>query len=414
MSGYVFQSIKWLVIERGGQIFIALLLNSVLARHLGVESYGVLQAALSAVVVFSSAALICGAELILPIYVEDQKKYKNIFAEAFVSRLFFQVLAFVACIFFIINFQGENTFLYLTLALIVLLIEPANVFSIYFQFLGRQKLISNIKLAAVFSKLLVVCTFLYWNVGLDKFGVAYLFEAIVIAFGLMIAYNSRGFLLIKLPSKFLLEQIFSNGILFGVGLFFMVLFQNIDKLALNHFGMRFELGLYSAAAQIAGNWYGVASMIIQSVSGRLVYSKPFAEANRMIIKMAIVGVTVALSATFVTYMLGPFFMGKLFGNSYEKSANYLTWMVAVSSLVFVDAIFSMKMIKARKSLIFSIKWFFAAGAAILYAFGCSYYDFDYDPIFGLVIGYMIAATFSLIIFFIEVKREKSTNNLRCF
>lgn len=411
MSGFVFQSVKWLVIERGAQIFIALLLNSVLARHLGVESYGVLQAALSAVVVFSSAALICGSELILPIYGEDQKKHKNIFAEAFLSRLFFQGIAFIACIFFIINTQEKNIFLYLTLALIVLLVEPANVFSIYFQFLGRQKLISNLRLMAVLSKLLVVCAFIYWNVGFDKFGVAYLFEAMVVAFGLMVAYRLKGFSLTKRPTRFLMEQIFSNGILFGAGIFFMIFFQNIDKLALNHFGMRFELGLYSAAAQIAGNWYGVASMIIQSISGRLIYSKPAVEANRMILKMAAIGVLVTVFATFFAYILGPFFMKKFFGDSYEKSADYLTWMVAVSSLVFIDAIFSMKMIKSRKSLIFTIKWFFAAVGAIAYTYGCKYLDFQYYPIIGLIVGYMIAATFSCINFFIEVEREENINNL---
>lgn len=83
MSGIVFQSIKWLLIERGGQILMALLLNSILARHLGVENFGTLQVALSTVAVFSSAALVCGAELILPIYGEDQKNIKTFLLKHF-------------------------------------------------------------------------------------------------------------------------------------------------------------------------------------------------------------------------------------------------------------------------------------------------------------------------------------------
>lgn len=411
MPSFVFQSIKWLVIERGGQIFIALLLNSILARHLGVENFGVLQAALSAVMVFSSAALVCGAELILPIYGEDPKKYKNIFSEAFACRLLFQGLAFTTCVFFILNTQEMNLFLYFTLALIILLAEPANVFAIYFQFLGLQKLISSLKLVAVLAKLTIVVFFIYWNVSLEKFGIAYLFEAILVAFGLIVAYRLKGFPLTKKPTNFLMNQIFSNGLLFGCGIFFMIFFQNIDKLALNHFGMRVELGLYSAAAQIAGNWYGVASMVIQSVSGRLIYSKPAAEANRMILKMAVAGVLVAVFATFFTYVLGPIFMKKFFGVSYEKSADYLTWMVAISALVFVDIVFSMKMIKSRKSLIFTLKWFLAASVAFLYVYGSKYFDFQYNPIIGLMLGYFVAATFSLIYFFIEVRCEKNINNM---
>ncbi|KWT74586.1 oligosaccharide flippase family protein [Comamonas testosteroni] len=411
MSGIVLQSIKWLVIERGGQILIALLLNSILARHLGVENFGALQAALSTVAVFSSAALVCGAELILPIYGEDQKKYKNIFAEAFLARLLFQAMAFVFCIIFIFKTQGDNIFLYVTLAFIVILVEPANVFAIYFQFWSQQKWLSLLKIVAVFLKMAIVFLLIFFNFSLEKFGIAYLCEAALIAFGLMLMYRMKGLQLAAIPQNFLIKQIFSNGLLFGLGIFFMIFFQNMDRLALDYFNMKVELGLYSAAAQIAGNWYGVVNLIIQSVSGRLVYSKPEVEANNMILRMAVLGLLIAILATFFAYVLGPIFIKSFFGSSYEKSADYLIWMVGISSLVFSDAIFSMKMIKSRKSFNFTVKWFLAAVFALLYTFACKYYSFKYNPIVGLMIGYFVAAMFALINFFIGVRREENTNNM---
>ena len=411
MSGIVFQSIKWLLIERGGQILMALLLNSILARHLGVENFGTLQVALSTVAVFSSAALVCGAELILPIYGEDQKKYKNIFAEAFLARLFFQLIAFVCCILFIFETEVDNKFLYLTLACIVILVEPANVFSIYFQFWNQQKLISILKIFSAILKMSIVLFFIFFDFGLENFGIAYLSEAIIIAFGLIFMYKSKGFLLAVMPKKFLIKQISSNGLLFGFGIFFMIFFQNMDRLALNYFNMKIELGLYAAAAQISGNWYGVANLIIQSISGRLVYSKPEGEANKMILKMAVIGLLVSIFATLIAYLFGPFFMKNFFGASYEKSAEYLMWMVGISSLVFSDAIFYMKMIKARKSFSFTLKWFLASALALFYIFICEKYSLKYNPIIGLMIGYLVATIFSIMYFLFGVRHEENTNSL---
>ena len=86
-------------------------------------------------------------------------------------------------------------------------------------------------------------------------------------------------------------------------------------------------------------------------------------------------------------------------------------MVGISSLVFSDAIFSMKMIKARKSFDFTVKWFLAAMFTLFYTLACNYYSFKYNPIIGLMIGYFVAAMFALIHFFIGVRREENTNNM---
>ena len=133
MNDSLSNPIKWVLIERTLQILIALLLNVLIARYLGVEQFGILQAALSSVAVFSSIGLLCSAEVVSPLYSQDKEKYTSIFEQVFIIRLVLSVIAIIGYSIYIYVGNQQNIFLMICLMIGILFQEPFNIFGLYFQ-----------------------------------------------------------------------------------------------------------------------------------------------------------------------------------------------------------------------------------------------------------------------------------------
>lgn len=410
MNDSLSNPIKWVLIERTLQILIALLLNVLIARYLGVEQFGILQAALSSVAVFSSIGLLCSAEVVSPLYSQDKEKYTSIFEQVFIIRLVLSVIAIIGYSIYIYVGNQQNIFLMICLMIGILFQEPFNIFGLYFQIDGRQNLLSKIKLSGIFLKLFIVIVFTTFNISSDKFGLPYLLEYILIAFLLLISYRSAKGKLSFLLKFDLTKKLTLSGFIFGIGIAAMIAMQKSDRIILSFLNESIELGIYSAAIQIAENWFLLSSMLIQAIVSKHIYQLDNIQANKTIIKTLFTFLTITILAAITGLFLSEPIMTILYGKQYQGAGYFLSFLLFVAIFVFSDAVLTTKILKNKNGFVFSTKWILALVATYIYILISTKFLNNFKVEYVPAIGYGTATLFSLI-YFLKKRHEDLTYHL---
>lgn len=401
MSGNMVMSVKWVFIERIIQVAVALLVNTFLARYLGKESFGDLQGSLSTVAIFASVALLCSAEVIAPLYSKDPVHHAQLFEKAFVIRIWLALFAVAGCIVFSL-YTGQR----LTLVLSVLIVgivfqEPFNVYGLFFQTEGRQDIFSRIRIAGVLTKLLLVVALVVAEAQSRYFGVPYLLEAVLVAILLALRFRRTERVLWRMPDPELIRQLISSGVVFGSGIIAMVAMQKLDRMTLQHYGMRAELGIYSAAVQIAENWFYFSVLIVQALAARHIYQKSDQESRRTISRLCLF----VLVVTFCVALCGLFastpVMTLLYGSEFTASGAYLQKLLFVAIMVFLDGILTTKILKDQQGLHFSLKWILALGCSLFYVIIVNVLAWPLDPVLIPTFGYGFALIYSFVYFMVR-------------
>lgn len=399
MSNSLNNPIKWVFIERALQILIALFLNIIVARYLGIEQFGLLQVGLSSVAVFSSIGLLCSAEVVSPLYSQNKRKYIYIFEQVFVIRILLSLIAIFGFSIYIYITHPENLFLMLCLMIGILFQEPFNTFGLYFQVEGKQNILSKIRLYGVFLKFLLIVIFIFFGIDFGMFGIPYLFEYIFVAILLLIFFRKIKGKMAFFFDMDIIKKLLSSGFVFGVGIASMVAMQKSDRIVLSILDKDMELGIYSAAIQIAENWFFLSTMLVQAIVSKNIYQLSNKKANENIVKISLIFLLVTFFAAVIGFFFAEPIMGFLYGYQFEEAGYYLSFLLFVAIFVFADAIFSTKILMNKDGYIFSLKWVLALIVTYAYAFLSSKYFDGFKVEYMPAIGYGIAALFSLIYFF---------------
>lgn len=398
MNSGLINPIKWVFIERILQILIALFLNVFIARYLGVEQFGILQAGLSSVAVFSSIGLLCSAEVVSPLYSQDKDKYSSIFEQVFIIRLILSIIAIIGFSIYIYIINYQNLFLMICLMIGIFFQEPFNIFGLYFQTEGKQNIFSKIRLCGVFLKLLIVVIFIKLGMAADNFGLPYLLEYVFVALLLFLCFRKIKGKVFFILNKEIVKKLMLNGLVFGMGIASMIAMQKSDRIILSVLDKSTELGVYSAAIQIAENWFFLSSMLIQAIVAKHIYQQSNKQANKNIIKFFFSFLFVTLLTAVVGLILAEPVMVLLYGDQYAGSGYYLSFFLFVAIFVFSDAILTTKILKNKNGYAFLLKWILALIAVYIYIFISINYLNSFKAEYVPAIGYGFAAFFSLIYF----------------
>ncbi len=410
MNNGLSNPIKWVLIERSLQIFIALFLNIIIARYLGVEQFGVLQAGLSSVAVFSAIGLLCSAEVVSPLYSQNKEKYSSIFEQVFVVRLVLSVIAIIFFALYIYNSNHQNIFLMMCLMMGILFQEPFNIFGLYFQIEGKQSFFSKIRLSGVLLKFIIISIFIQLGMTVDFFGLAYLIEYIFVAFLLFFCFHKIKKRKFFLPELDVVKKLILNGFVFGIGIAAMITMQKSDRIILDFLEKNTELGIYSAAIQIAENWFFMSSMLIQAVVAKYIYELSNKKANKNILNLFFIFLLITVLIAIFGLLLADPVMNILYGNQFDGAGYYLSFLLFVAIFVFSDAVLTTKMLKNKNGYIFSLKWILALISTYVYVFISYSYLESFQVEYIPAIGYGVAALFSLI-YFLKKRHDDIINYL---
>ncbi|HBP29282.1 MAG TPA: hypothetical protein DD666_07685 [Advenella kashmirensis] len=400
-SGNMVRSVKWVFVERIIQVAVALIVNTFLARYLGAERFGDLQGSLSTVAIFASVALLCSAEVIAPLYSKDQKLHQQLFEKAFVLRIWLALISIAGCILFCLYTGQPLTLILAFLIAGIIFQEPFNVYGLFFQTEGRQDIFSRIRIAGVVTKLLIVIGLVAMGAQSQYFGTPYLVEALLVAALLAIRFHKVKHLLWKMPEPELIRQLISSGVVFGSGIIAMVVMQKLDRMTLQHYGMRAELGVYSAAVQIAENWFYFSVLVVQALAARHIYQKNEQESRNTILRLCQFLFLITLGVAVCGLFLSTPVMTFLYGQEFVASGRYLEKLLFVAIMVFLDGILTTKILKDQQGLHFSMKWILALCCSFTYVMITHFFSWPLDPTLIPTFGYGFAMMYSIIYFMVK-------------
>lgn len=391
-------SVRWVLIERVFQVGIALVVNTLLARYLGKEAFGDLQGSLSTVAIFASIALLCSAEVISPMYSKDKVKHQQLFEKAYIIRIWLAIISVVGCVFFCLYTGQQLSLILLMLIIGIFFQEPFNIYGLYFQTEGRQDIFSKIRIGGVITKLLFVVVLVAVGAQSQYFGMPYLFEAVAVAIALAIRFYTARKVLWRMPEVKLIKELISSGAVFGIGIIAMVAMQKLDRMTLQHYGMRAELGVYSAAVQIAENWFYFSVLIVQALAGRHIYQKSEQESRQVISKLCFFLFWITLAVAICGLFASTPVMTLLYGKEFVAAGAHLEKLLFVAIMVFQDALLTTKILKDQQGLHFSLKWALALTSSFLYVILARQFSWHLDPVLIPAVGYGSALIYSFAYF----------------
>lgn len=362
MRAKIAVNLLWMLAERGLGILVGIGVVAMLARALGPENFAHFQYAQAIVLIASSAALICGAEIVVPrlVAMPSPADQHRLITHAALLRLAGALAGYLLIGVFLLIKQPnlDSWTAALLLGIPILCREPAGIVTAWMQSATHNRPTSIINLTALSLRLGIVLALFGAGITIvPAFAAAFTAEAIVAAALLLRYYRKRMPLAWPRIEWSLLRELFASGALLWISFAFMMIIRRFDQLILESAVTTAEFGAYAACMQIADNFALVASVVAAGIAPAMVYSKArLADARRNVARLAfgmgVLGLcgaaTIALSASWIVHLL--------YGRAFAATIDLLRLTAFATSLLFIDMALSVLLAHMRRPPWFAAKW----------------------------------------------------------
>ncbi len=394
----VFKNVLWLLSERGLQIALSLVAGGFIARAFGPDLYGKWQYAISLLFLATTLTYVCGAEVIVPALVREPERAGAILGAAFFVRAAASISGFfVGQLLVYLFIEDKQIAGFLRILLVLLLFnEPFGVIVAWFQAKTHIGPVVKVRLFSLAFKVLAVTIIVFLSLDNLLIAIAWVGEGFFVMIFLLWLYHRAKEPVWSVDRRNVMNY-FKEGTTYWIGLLLMSAFVRLDRLFIAEYGGFSQLGKYSAAIQIAENWFVLAGIVSQSIAPRYIYagvSNKEVDAN--IQRLFIFYVAGAILGSLILMLLAPLIIKIIFGDAYKDAAVFLGRLGFVSIGVFVDSLFNTLMMKERAAKWVGIKWLGAliGGLAVNYLFISSLGV--WASILALYVGYGIASAIGVI------------------
>ncbi|MDJ0693022.1 flippase [Mastigocoleus sp. MO_188.B34] len=330
----------WLFADRILRMGANLFVGVWIARHLGVEQYGLFNYAVAFVALFVPIANLGLDNIVIRQLVRNPENKTEILGTTFCLRLLggiSSLLLAVICAFLLPQNDPVTIWLIVILATTTVF-RAFDTIDLWFQSQVRSKytvIAKNIAFIIVTIFKIILITF---QAPLLAFGGAVLAELSLAALGLVIMYhfegNSLWFWRWNLSTaQSLLKESWSL-ILSGLTI---IIYMKIDQIMLGQIVGSSAVGIYSAAAKMSEVWYFIPTAISSSVAPKLYKFKEESETiyyrrlKQLIKLLVVLALVIALPITFISGNL----ITLLFGQSYIAAGSILAIHVWACIFVFM-------------------------------------------------------------------------------
>ena len=267
-TSVVFKNASWLIGEKLLSMLLVLLINIMMARHLGPESFGLLSYLLAIVALMAPFCALGLNGIITRELVNDVKKQNVIMSTALTFRFLGGV--FAVAFLFLIYMLGwlaklETSFLWLAILSLVNIFTALHVIDFWFQAKVLSRYIVKARFFSIFIASCLKAVLVYNGAELGAFVWATAFESLLISLSFLFIYIykkeifkikdinwSYGFSLLQ-QSKWL--------VLSGVA---SIVYLKIDQLMLAEMVSVTEVGIYSVASRVSEVWYFFPTAVVAS------------------------------------------------------------------------------------------------------------------------------------------------------
>jgi len=336
----------WLMGEKIISLAFSLVINILIARQLGAESFGILSYLLAIFGIITPLSSIGFNALITKELVNNPKQTQKIMSTALMFRVLGAILAFLLCLLIINNVTLDGIhnkkWAFILFAAINIL-NSLHVIDFWFQ----SKLKNNVVVICRFINTLVffviklICFIL--NASLDVYILVHAIEFAFLVFLFLIAYSryQQMFSLTSIDwgygAKLLRQALWL--ILSGIA---SVIYLKIDQLMLGEMVSSAEVGQYAVASRLSEVWYFFATAIVTAYFPRLLALKEECYNGYVVHLQKICDAlfTLALIIAVIVSFIGPLVIQILYGNEYLGAGSILVIHIWASIFVFMRALLS--------------------------------------------------------------------------
>ena len=264
----------WVLLERGMQMIISLVIGMISARYLGPSNYGILQYGTSFITLFLAFCKLGLDGIIIKEIIENKEKDSMILGTSMVLRFISSLISvlLISLLITIIKPNEKITIIVTILQSISLIFQSFDLFDYWFQarlqykYVSICKVISYIVIAIYKTFLLITSKSVIW------FALTNVIEYLLLAILLFIMYKkNKGQKLVfdKNTAKMLLKQ--SHHFIYSTLL--SIIYTQMDKIMIGNILSEYEVGLYSVSITICGMWGNIPDAIISSVRPTILEAK---------------------------------------------------------------------------------------------------------------------------------------------
>lgn len=326
----IIKNSSWLVADKVFTMIIGVFVTAIIARYFGPQNYGKFNYALSFVTLFTAFSTLGLEILIVKAIVDEEQDEGTILCTSFILRLCGGViLTFVA--FNVIKLIEPNDTKLHTLVVVLSLMMVFKAFEVieyWIQAHQRAKISSIVRMVAyvIFAGFKLIMVLMGGTIV--HFTIIYTLDAITIGIGLVIAYyiNREEKSKWKFDIKYA-KSILSQSWYLILSSMMVTLYMQIDRVMLGAMmPTTEEVGIYSAATQVASMWYFVPMAIITSFKPVIMSKKKTDEQSYIRSVQLLYTIVAWLGIAFGVFILifSKSIINILYGPEYQKAANILT------------------------------------------------------------------------------------------
>jgi O-antigen/teichoic acid export membrane protein len=326
----IIHNASWLVGDKVFSMAIGIFVMALVARYLGPENYGIYNYALAFVTLFTALSTLGFETLSVKSIVQKDEKEGTILFTSLVLRVIGGLILTILTSMIIRIVAPKDSLAHLLVLIMsfTMIFKSLEVIEYWIQAYQKSKISSLIRMGStVFSAVLKVA-FVLLKGNLFYLALIYMSDALIIGLFLVIAYfkNRTSKTKWKFNIKYAKNILSQSWYLILSGLM-VTLYMQIDKVMLGSMlHNKVELGIYSAATQIATMWYFVPMAVITSFRPVIMSKKKVDEKSYLKSVQLLYTIVAWLGIGFgiIILLFSDIIIKILFGPDYLKAASILS------------------------------------------------------------------------------------------
>ncbi len=324
---------------------LSLVVGLFIARYLGPDLFGDLTFGLSLVAILAAIGALGLDTFIIREIIKEPYKKDEILGTSLWLRLITNAAAIpVAMAIYYISHKisknpGEPLTIIVGLLALASFFKSFNVIDAYFQSQVQSKYVVQVQNICLIISAIVKLILIYLGFPLIYIVLALVFDGFILALGLVIVYQKRGFNIFDWNfdfsrAKSLLKQ--SSPLILSAVM--VSIYMKIDVVMLKEVGSK-AVGIYGAAANLSEAWYFIPVAIVTSVFPALInarktdlerYHKRLGNLYDLLVYICLpVGIFISFTANFIIHLL--------YSNEYEGAGTMLSIHIWSGIFVFLGS-----------------------------------------------------------------------------
>jgi len=333
-----FKNTSWLMIERILRMIITLFVGIYVARYLGPDLFGLLSYTNSFVGLFLAIATLGIESIVIRELVKRPYYVNELLGTAFGLRIFGTIIMwfFILIAVFISNNDNHtNEFIYIIS--LAILFQAFNVIDFKFQADVQAKYVAQIKLVQILFTSSTKLFLIFIKAPLLWFVWVYFFDALILAFGLILMY------LIKkgnalhwrwkwhVASDLLKDSwpLIMSGMLISI-------YVKIDQVMIKELIGDREVGIYAVATSLSTATYFIPLVITESLFPAIINAKNNNDAlyHTRLQRLYDILIWSGIIISIIVFLISDYIIYYCFGNEYAQSSSVLK--IAIFTGIFVN------------------------------------------------------------------------------